>query len=72
MILEPHPDLCLQQAQVKQITRGSCQFADDKAMDAMWQALDSGMGKEEAGKVFSDTYKKCLDGKEGHASVSGS
>lgn len=58
-----HPDLYLQQSQVKQITRGSRQYADDKAMEAMWRALDSGMDKEEAGKLFNDTYKKCLDGK---------
>lgn len=58
---EPHPDLYMQQSQVKQITRGSRQAADDMAMEAMWQALESGMGKEEAGKVFNDTYKKCLN-----------
>lgn len=58
-----HPDTHLQQAQAKQITTGSRQYADDMAMDAMWRALDSGMDKEEAEKVFSDTYKKCLDGK---------
>lgn len=58
-----HPDLYLQQTQVKQITTGGTQFADDKAMEAYWQALDNGMDKEEAEKVFSDTYKKCLNGK---------
>lgn len=58
---EPHPDTYLQQTQVKQITTGGTQFADDKAMEAMWWALDSGADKEEAEKVFSDTYKKCLN-----------
>lgn len=57
-----HPDTLTNNHAVKQITRGSRQSADDKAMEAMWQALDSGMGKEEAGKIFNDTYKKCLDG----------
>lgn len=57
-----HPDLLLQQSQAKQITRGGTQFADDKAMDAYWQAIDEGMNKDEAGEVFNDTYKKCLNG----------
>lgn len=58
-----HPDLLTNNHAVKLITIGSRQFADDKAMDAMWKALDRGESKEEAGKVFNDTYKKCLDGK---------
>lgn len=58
-----HPDLYLQQSQVKQITRGSRQYADDKAMEAMWQALEEGMNNDAAGKIFNDVYKKCLDGK---------
>lgn len=61
---EPHPDLLLQQAQVKQITRGSRQYADDKAMEAYWQAIEQGKTVDEAGEVFIKCYiKNVRDGK---------
>lgn len=55
-----HPDTLLQQSQVKQITRGGTQFADDKAMDAMWQAIGEGKTVGEAGEVFIRTYIKSM------------
>lgn len=59
---QPHPDTYLHHQAIKQITRGGTQAADDMAMEAMWQALEKGESKEEAGKIFSDTYKNCLYG----------
>lgn len=55
-----HPDLYLQQAQVKQITRGGTQAADDKAMDAYWRAIEAGKSAEEAETIFSETYYKIV------------
>lgn len=60
MISEPHPDALANEAAVKKITRGSRQAADDQAMDAMWEAIESGKSKEEANQIFSDTYVKFL------------
>jgi len=58
-----HPDFLTNQIAIKQITRGGRQAADDKAMEAMWQAIERGESREEAEKVFTDTYKKVLNGK---------
>jgi len=63
MLQLPHPDELLTQHQVKAITSGGLQAADSAAMEAMWQALNEGRSKEEAEKIFSDTYKKVLYGK---------
>lgn len=60
--LEPHPDFLTNQTAVKAITRGGRQAADDKAMEAMWQALESGKSREEANKIFSQTYIQHLHG----------
>lgn len=60
MIQQPHPDEPLTQQAIKNIKRGALQAADDRAMEAMWQALESGMSKEEAERIFSNTYKKML------------
>ena len=57
MTVIPHPDALTNQQAVKSITRGGRQFADDQAMEAMWQALEEGKSKEEAGEIFSQTYK---------------
>lgn len=62
--MTPHPDTHLHQQQVKAITRGGTQAADDQAMEAYWMALKEGKSKEEANKVFSNTYIKVLHGKE--------
>lgn len=59
-----HPDLYEAHRAAKAITRGGTQATDDVAMEAMWRALDSGKTKEEAEKVFFETYKKVKDGKE--------
>lgn len=60
-----HPDLLLQQHAIKQIARGSRQFADDKAMEAYWSALEEGKSAEEAEAIFSETYYKIVrNGKE--------
>lgn len=58
-----HPDELLHRTQVKAITRGSRQAADDAAMDAMWDALEAGKSREEAETIFSQTYIKILYGK---------
>lgn len=59
-MIPEHPDTILQQAQAKAITRGSRQAADDKAMDAMWEALEAGKSREEAETIFSNTYLKSI------------
>lgn len=64
MTTSDHPDTLINESAVKAITRGSCQAADDQAMDAMWEALEAGKSREEVEKIFSDTYIKCLHGKE--------
>lgn len=56
-----HPDTHLHQQQVRSITRGGTQAADDKAMDAYWQALEGGKNREEANKIFSQTYIQALN-----------
>jgi hypothetical protein len=55
-----HPDTLTNQSAVKSITRGGTQAADDKAMEAMWQALEQGRSKEEVNKIFSQTYIKAI------------
>jgi hypothetical protein len=57
-----HPDLATDYQTLKAITRGGAQAADDKAMDAYWLAMESGESKEEAGKRFSETYQKFVNG----------
>jgi hypothetical protein len=57
-----HPDELKDWQDLKALKRGSRQAADDQAMNAMWEALESGKSKEEANKIFSDTYIKCLHG----------
>lgn len=66
MTIPEHPDLLLQQTQVKQITRGGRQAADDRAIEAMRLAIEIGMSKGEAETIFSDTYKKFVNGKIHH------
>jgi hypothetical protein len=63
MIQTPHPDALSDYHAFKAIKRGSKQAADDRAMEAMWQALEAGASKEEVEKVFFDTYKNVKDGK---------
>lgn len=58
----PHPDDLLNQQAVRRITRGSMQAAEDKAMEAMFDAITEGRSKEEAETIFFDTYKKVLYG----------
>jgi hypothetical protein len=63
MTQEPHPDLLVDYHAARQINRGGNQSADDKAMEAMWQAIERGESKEEAETIFSETYQKGLHGK---------
>lgn len=63
MIPEPHPDLLLQQDQVKQIKIGGTQSADDQAMDAYWLAIEQGKSKAEAAVIFFNAYLKIVHGK---------
>lgn len=58
-----HPDFLTNQAQVRTIKRGGMQSADSAAMEAMYDALDSGVSKEEAEKVFNNTYIKVINKK---------
>jgi hypothetical protein len=60
MTTTPHPDELLHQQQVKAITRGSRQAADDKAMDAMWEALEAGKSNKEAAEIYSQTYQSFI------------
>jgi hypothetical protein len=59
----PHPDTLTDYRALKAIHRGGTQSADDKAMEAMWQAIERGESKEEAETIFSETYQKGLHGK---------
>jgi hypothetical protein len=63
MTPEPHPDELLNHHATRQITRGGNQAADDKAMEAMWQAIERRESKDEAETIFSETYQKGLHGK---------
>lgn len=56
----PHPDILDHQHQVKQITRGGRQVADTAAMEKMFDALTAGKSKEEANKIFSQTYIQAI------------
>lgn len=62
MTTTPHPDTLTDWQAFKELKRGGRQAADDQAMAAMWQALESGRSREEANKVFNDTYKKVIHG----------
>lgn len=55
-----HPDTLLHQQQIKQIRRGGTQAADTAAMEAMFDAITAGKSREEAEKVFTNTYKKYI------------
>ena len=55
-----HPDELQNQHATKQIARGGRQAADDKAMEAMFDAITAGKSKEEANKIFSQTYIKAI------------
>lgn len=64
MTQEQHPDALSDFQALKSITRGSRQYADDMAMEAMWQALEREDSKDKAGEVFIKAYQKSLkDGK---------
>lgn len=57
MLNLPHPDTLKDWQDFKAIKRGSMQAADDAAMEAYWLAMEAGLSKEEAEKIFNDTYK---------------
>lgn len=59
MTTTPHPDATTDWQAFKAIKRGSMQAADTAAMEAMFDALDAGVGKEEANEIFNNTYKNC-------------
>lgn len=61
MLQLPHPDAFTDWQAFKELKCGGRQAAEDVAMEAMWQALEQGRSKEEAEKVFNDTYKKVLN-----------
>jgi hypothetical protein len=61
MNLQPHPDALLDHHATRQITRGGTQAADDKAMEAYWQAIEAGKSKDEAGEIFIKTYQKVVN-----------
>lgn len=57
-----HPDAITDWQAFKEIKRGGRQAADTAAMEAYWLALESGKSKEEAERIFSQTYKMVLNG----------
>ena len=63
MLNIPHPDQEKIQTAVKSITRGGRQAAESAAMEAMFDAISSGMSKGEAEKIFNDIYKQFLNKK---------
>jgi hypothetical protein len=60
MLNLPHPDELKDWQDLKALKRGSRQAADDQAMDAMWEAIESGKSREEANEIFSTTYMSFL------------
>ena len=61
---EPHPDTLADLHRLKSISRGSKQAIETSAMNAMYDALDSGASKEEAEKVFFSFFNNNGHGKE--------
>lgn len=57
----PHPDTIKDWHDFKAIKRGGRQEADTAAMNAMWDALEAGKGREEAETIFLNTYKSIAD-----------
>jgi hypothetical protein len=64
MLNPPHPDHLLHQQQVRSITRGGRQAADSAAMEAYYDAIEAGKSREEANKIFSQTYINVLHGNQ--------
>lgn len=58
MIQEPHPDTLQDYTHLKQINRGGKQAIETSAMNAMWDALEEGKGREEAEKIFLNHFNK--------------
>lgn len=58
MLQLPHPDELKDWQAFKETQRGGRQAADTAAMKAMFDALDRGESKEEAERIFNDTYNK--------------
>lgn len=58
-----HPDTATDYRALKAIHRGGTQAADDKAMEAYWQAIERGESKDEAGEIFIKTYQKVIKNK---------
>lgn len=63
MLTEPHPDTAGDWESLKAIKRGGMQAADDKAMEAYYDAIVAGKTVDEAGEVFIKTYQKFVHGK---------
>lgn len=58
--IEPHPDELSDKIKAKEIKQGSMQALDNQAMEAMWQAIERGESREEANKIFSQTYQQFI------------
>lgn len=63
MLNPEHPDATTDYRALKAITRGSRQSASTAAMEAYYDAIESGKSKDEAGEVFIRTYQKIVHGK---------
>lgn len=53
-----HPDTLTDYYRLKQIKKGSKQAIEDRAMNAMYDAIERGESKEEAEKVFVNHFNK--------------
>jgi hypothetical protein len=62
MLNLPHPDELKDWQDFKAIKRGGKQVADTAAMEAMFDAIEAGLSRSEAERIFSQTYKKEVNG----------
>jgi hypothetical protein len=53
-----HPDHLTDLHALKQIQRGGMQAIETAAMNAMWDAIEQGKGREEAEEVFFKHFNK--------------
>lgn len=56
--LEPHPDLHLDYHRLKSIEKGGKQAIETTAMNAMWDAIEEGKGREEAERIYFSFFNK--------------
>ncbi len=59
-----HPDTLQDYHRLKQIEKGGKQALETAAMNAMWDAIDEGKGKEEAERIFFSFFNKQSHGRK--------